>query len=64
MALERSIAFPKHRGYLLLTTEPRANRRSRTGQTLRVKDDGQETHTRVLSALSEAKRALLGSSCP
>ena len=24
-ALERDIVFPKHRGYLLLTTEPREN---------------------------------------
>ena len=24
-ALEREIDFPKHRGYLLLTTEPKAN---------------------------------------
>ena len=62
----RDIALPKHRGHLLLTTEPQANRRSRAGQaaTLRFKDDGQETQTRVLSAFYEAKRALLGSSCP
>ena len=35
-ALERDIALRKHRRYLLLTTEPRANRRSRQ-LTLRVK---------------------------
>ena len=64
-ALERDIALPKHRGYLLLTTEPGANRRSRAGQAADVacQDGGQETQTRVLSAFSEAKRALLGSSC-
>ena len=64
--LERDIALPKHRGYLLLTTEHRANRRSRAGQAADVacQDDGQETQTRVLGAFSEAKRALLGSSCP
>ena len=28
--LECDIALPKHRGYLLFTTEPRANRRSGT----------------------------------
>ena len=65
-ALEREIDLPKHRGYLLLTTEPKANRRSRTGQAadLRVKNDGRRTHTSVLSAFSEAKRTLLRSSCP
>ena len=65
-ALERDIALPKHRGYLLLTTKPRANRRSRAGQAADVAchDDGQETQTRVLGTFSEAKRALLGSSCP
>ena len=62
-ALECDIALPKNRGYLLLTTEPRTNRRSRQ-LTLGVKDDGQETRTRVLSAFSETGRALLGSLCP
>ena len=65
-ALERGIALPKYRGYRLLITEPRANRRSRAGQVAGVacQDDGQETKTRLLSAFSEAKRALLGSLCP
>ena len=35
-AFERNITLPKHRGYLLLTTNPRANRRSRTGQAVDV----------------------------
>ena len=65
-ALERDITFPKHKGYLLLITEPRANRRSRAGRVADVacQYDCEETKTRVLSAFSEAKGALLGSSCP
>ena len=39
-ALERDTALPKHRGYLLLTTESRANQRSRAGQAADVKCQG------------------------
>ena len=64
-ALERDIALPKHRGYLLLTTEPRANRRSPAGQAADVacQDDGQETQTRVLSAFSKAIAFLSDQHC-
>ena len=66
--------FPEKRGdncppcppLATLLTEHRANRRSRAGQVADVacQYDGEETKTRVLSAFSEAKRALLGSPCP
>ena len=35
-ASERDIALPKHREYLLLTTEPRGNQTSRAGQAADV----------------------------
>ena len=36
----RALELPKHGGYLLLTREPRANRRSRTGQAADVACQG------------------------
>ena len=64
-AFERNTALPKQRGYLLLTTDHEQTEGDELARqfTLRVKHDGQETHMRVLSAFSEAKRDLLGFLC-